>query len=109
MSEPSTILEAATTCRFAFRTATTVPRLMQQEWAENRLADFNLWSAGAGAYTIGKASLDHRLRANPEAHIIIINLLLMLKILIDKCIDRGTNVSHSARSSLFPSESDTAP
>ncbi|KAJ5376147.1 hypothetical protein N7509_013033 [Penicillium cosmopolitanum] len=63
---------------------------MQQEWAENRLADFNLWSAGAGAYTIGKASLDHRLRANPEAHIIIINLLLMLKILIDKCIDRDS-------------------
>jgi hypothetical protein len=62
---------------------------MQQEWAENRLADFNLWAIGAGASNTGKASLDHRLRANPEAHTILLNLLLMLKILLQKCIGGG--------------------
>lgn len=89
MTEPSTISEAVAACRLVFRTATTVPRLMQQEWAENRLADFNLWAIGAGASNTGKASLDHRLRANPEAHTILLNLLLMLKILLQKCIGGG--------------------
>lgn len=89
MSEPLTILDAATVCRHNFRAATAVPRLMQQEWAENRLADFNLWSTGAGASASGKASLDHRLHANPEAHAVLVNLLLMLRILIQKCIDGG--------------------
>ncbi|KAJ5995826.1 hypothetical protein N7481_002803 [Penicillium waksmanii] len=65
---------------------------MQNEWAENRLADFNLWSTGVGAYTMGKASLDHRLRANPEAHTILINLLLMLKILIHRCIAGASEI-----------------
>lgn len=89
MAEPSTIFEAATACRLLFRTATTTPRLMQQEWAENKLADFNLWAMGAGATSMMKASLDYRLSANPEAHTILLNLLLMLKILIQKCIDGG--------------------
>ncbi|KAJ5381562.1 uncharacterized protein N7496_003990 [Penicillium cataractarum] len=87
MAEASTIFEAATACHHILRTAITVPRLMQQEWAENRLADFNLWAMGAGASSTGKASLDHRLRANPEAHTILLNLLLMLQILLQKCID----------------------
>ncbi|OOQ87104.1 hypothetical protein PEBR_18808 [Penicillium brasilianum] len=85
MAEASTIFEAARECRQGFRKATTVPRLMHQEWAENRLADFNLWAIGAGASSTGKASLDHRLHANPEAHTILFNLLLMLRILLQKC------------------------
>lgn len=92
MAEPSTIFEAATACRLLFRTATTTPRLMQEEWAENRLADFNLWAMGVGATSTMKASLDHRLRANPDARTILLNLLLMLKILIQKCIDGGMYV-----------------
>jgi hypothetical protein len=86
-ANPSTIFEAAAACRRIFRTATTAPRLMRQEWAENRLADFNLWSTNAGATSTGKASLDHRLRGTPEAQIILLNLLLMLRILVQKCID----------------------
>ncbi|KAF3396453.1 hypothetical protein F1880_006928 [Penicillium rolfsii] len=68
------------------------PRLMQQEWAENRLADFNLWAMGAGATGTMKASLDYRLRADPEAHNILLNLLLMLEILIQKCIDGAREI-----------------
>ncbi|KAH8704080.1 hypothetical protein BGW36DRAFT_288147, partial [Talaromyces proteolyticus] len=89
MSESSTIFDAATACHHVFRMAKTAPRLMQQEWAENRLADFNVWSAGAGAFAEGKTSLDHRLGSNPEAHTILINLLLMLRILVQKFIDGG--------------------
>lgn len=94
MEEASTIFEAATACRHVLRTAITVPRLMEQEWAENRLADFNLWAMGAGALSTGKASLDHRLRANPEAHTILLNLLLMLRILLQKCINGCMKFDH---------------
>jgi hypothetical protein len=73
---------------------------MQEEWAENRLADFNLWAMGAGATSTMRASLDHRLRANPEAHTILLNLLLMLKILIQKCIDGGMYVIYPERNFL---------
>lgn len=89
MSELPTILNAAAACRDMFRAAMTIPQLMQQKWAENRLADFNLWTAGAGASTTGKASLDHRLRANRETHTIIVNLLRMLRILVEKCIEEA--------------------
>jgi hypothetical protein len=71
------------------RTAITTPRLMHQEWAENRLADFNLWASSAGASATGKASLDYRLRENLDAHTILINLLSMLRILVQKCISQG--------------------
>lgn len=91
MSELPTILNAAIACRDIFRAATKVPRLMQQEWAENRLADFNLWASGAGASAKGKASLDHRLQTNNEAHSIIFNLLSMLRILVEKCIEEAYN------------------
>ena len=98
MSEATTIFDTAMACHYAFKEATSSPRLMHQEWAENRLADFNLWSSGAGASTTGKASLDRRLRANPEARTILINLLLMLKILVQKCIDGGTcHTTHRLR------------
>lgn len=84
-----TIFDAVTECRRIFRTATTVPRLMRREWEENRLADFNIWSKGSGASTTGRSSLDYRLHDNPKARTILINLLLMLRILIEKCVDGG--------------------
>jgi hypothetical protein len=64
--------------------AIATPRLMHQEWAENRLADFNLWASSAGTYATGKASLDYRLRENVD-----VNLLSMLRILVQKCISQG--------------------
>ncbi|KAL2858223.1 hypothetical protein BJX68DRAFT_163001 [Aspergillus pseudodeflectus] len=85
----ATIFDAATECRYIFRTAITTPRLMHQEWPENRLADFNLWASSAGASATGKASLDYRLRENLDAHTILINLLSMLRILVQKCISQG--------------------
>lgn len=89
MSDPCTIFNAAIACRRIFRKALTVPRLTQQEWAENRLAEFNLWAAGAGAYATEKASMDHRLRGNKDAHTILVNLLSMLAILVQKCIEEA--------------------
>ncbi|OGM44697.1 hypothetical protein ABOM_007418 [Aspergillus bombycis] len=54
------------------------------------MADFNLWAAGAGASATGKASLDYRLRAKPQALRIVTNLLLILKALVEDCIADST-------------------
>ncbi|KAL2798680.1 hypothetical protein BJX66DRAFT_21618 [Aspergillus keveii] len=96
MSEFATIFDAATACRYIFRTAIATPRLMHQEWAENRLADFNLWASSAGAFTTGKASLDYRLRENLDAHTILINLLSMLRILVQRCISQAGEIEDTA-------------
>lgn len=95
MSEPCTIFNAAIACRRIFRKALTVSRLTQEEWAENRLAEFNLWAAGAGAYATEKASMDHRLRDNQDAHTILVNLLSMLEILVQKCIEEARQADDS--------------
>lgn len=58
---------------------------MIDEWAENRLADFNLWVSGIGALAPGRASLDSRLALKPEALQIITNLLRLLTLTVDEC------------------------
>lgn len=63
--------------------------MMVDEWAENRLADFNIWIFGTGATARGKASLDSRLAARPETKEIIIELLHHLSLLIHQCKDFG--------------------
>lgn len=39
---------------------------MNKEWAENRLADFNIWAAGVGASAKQKASPEERLAFEPQ-------------------------------------------
>ncbi len=79
---------------------------MKDEWAENRMADFNLWAAGAGALTTGKASLDHRLKTDPQTHRIVTNLVLILEALVEDCI---TNVTRMAAFAFqYPSPANSA-
>lgn len=56
------ILETLQPCQKALEDNLHVPPLMEYEWAQNRLADFNLWCAGLGALAKGRVSLDHRLQ-----------------------------------------------
>ncbi|KAF9890246.1 hypothetical protein FE257_006158 [Aspergillus nanangensis] len=101
-----TIFDATARCRRAFQEATHIPRLMQQEWAEDRMAEFNLWAAGVGASVTGKASLDDRLCANQETQTIITNLLLMLEILLHQCIGEApSNQDGKTGSALTEEES----
>lgn len=57
--------------------------VMKDEWAENRLADFNIWVSGIGASARNRASLDSRLK--PEACEAIANLLRLLAGVVDEC------------------------
>lgn len=84
---PPAILEAFQACRKSLRGCVDIPALMHHEWAENHLADFNLWGAGIGASADGRASLDSRLALKPSARDVIVNLLRIFKTLIEECHD----------------------
>lgn len=88
MADQVTIYEATLACHRVFRDSAAVPTL--QEWAENRVADLNLWASGAGALQVGKASLDARLSSNPDAKIFVVNLLGMLQVFVERCVETGT-------------------
>jgi hypothetical protein len=62
---------------------------MEYQWAENRMADFNLWVSGTGASIRTRASLDSRLAPQPEASEVIANILLVLSSIVDECRELG--------------------
>ncbi|KAF3231758.1 hypothetical protein TWF128_004499 [Orbilia oligospora] len=89
MSEQETIREATIASRETLQRCLEIPRLTRNGWAENRLLDFNLWCAGAGVFADGKLSFDHRLAPKPEIRGSIIDLLLLLNIFVEGCIEKA--------------------
>ncbi|GAT22687.1 hypothetical protein RIB2604_01601020 [Aspergillus luchuensis] len=87
MADQSSIYEATLACYQVFRGSAAVPAL--QEWAENCLADLKLWANGAGALKVGKASLDASLTSNPDARDFVVNLLGMLQVFVERCVETG--------------------
>lgn len=83
------IFEATAACLQSFTDCLAVEALMKDEWAENRLADFNLWVSGTGASAGGRTSLDSRLALKPEAREVIANLLRLLTGVVDECKELG--------------------
>ncbi|KAJ5638441.1 hypothetical protein N7528_000831 [Penicillium herquei] len=80
-----TIAEVVQTCVDGLVECLVVAALMKNEWAENRLADLNLWISGTGALARGRASLDHRLATRPEVREVVLNSLRLLSTMIDEC------------------------
>ncbi|KAF3190604.1 hypothetical protein TWF788_008124 [Orbilia oligospora] len=89
VTHEETILDATITTRENLRHCLLVPRLTRNGWAENRLLDFNLWCAGAGVFADGKLSFDHRLAAKPEILASVIDLLHLLNIFIENCVEKA--------------------
>lgn len=89
MPAPPIIFEATATCRQRFEQCLLITSLMRDEWAENRLADFNLWAAGVGASASRQASLDERLVFKPHVRDVIANLLRMLNTFMGQCQEYG--------------------
>jgi hypothetical protein len=83
------IFEATAACLQSFTDCLAVEALMKDEWAENRLADFNLWVSGIGASARSRASLDSRLALKPEIREVIANLLRLLAGVVDECRKLG--------------------
>lgn len=83
------ISEATAVCSQSFTDCLAIEALMTDEWAENRLADFNLWVSGIGASAHGRASLDSRLALKLETREVIVNLLRLLAGVVDECKELG--------------------
>lgn len=81
------IFHATKACRWSLQDCQSIEALMDGGWAENRLADFNLWAAGVGASARTEVSLDWRLHFQPKARLVLTSLLVTLKKFIEQCKD----------------------
>lgn len=83
------ICEATNATRHTLTECTSIKPLMVNEWAENRLMDFNLWDAGVGASLKSHACLDERLITQPAVQTVVLGLLSALKAFAQDCIGSG--------------------
>ncbi|KAL3293052.1 Pfs NACHT and Ankyrin domain protein [Colletotrichum asianum] len=81
----NSIAAVAAKCRDSLLQCTNIPTLMQLEWAENRLAEFKLWTATTGALAGDAASLDARLITEPDTKDLVNGLLVLLAHCLEKC------------------------
>ncbi|WYZ34171.1 hypothetical protein EsH8_I_000447 [Colletotrichum jinshuiense] len=72
----------------------------RDDWANQRLIDFNLWSAASGASEDGRYSLDDKLLMAKPTATVVSDLLDLLSIFVNAC-----NPSHDAPTSPALSES----
>jgi hypothetical protein len=62
-------------CQSLFTHCLSNPLFSELEWFENRQGEFNLWAASLKAASIGRSSLDYRVRDSPEVRESICDLL----------------------------------
>ncbi|KAK5200380.1 hypothetical protein LTR92_000923 [Exophiala xenobiotica] len=93
-----TISAATQRCRLSLTQCLQIPLLMEREWAENKLADFNLWASGIGAAAEhgDKISLDSRLNGKPALFDVFLRLLEMLLTCLEECQSLSASVSVTA-------------
>ncbi|KAH0532212.1 hypothetical protein TsFJ059_000935 [Trichoderma semiorbis] len=97
-------------CISDFESCLSIKPLMKEGWAENRLADLNLWASGVGALASPGASLDRRLQFQPKPRLVLINLLLTLRDFISSCRMHGLNKTPVKKENIDnEAESETAP
>ncbi|KAK6603633.1 Vegetative incompatibility protein HET-E-1-like protein 15 [Botrytis cinerea] len=101
METSGVIFEATAACIQSFKACLAAKALTKNEWAENRLADFNLWASGIGASTRSRASLDSRLALRPETRNVIANVLRLLAATVDKCTKLGEALPPSVSGQLL--------
>ncbi|OBS26153.1 hypothetical protein FPOA_00096 [Fusarium poae] len=79
------IYHATRECILSLEACLSLKALMKDGWAENRLADMNLWASGVGALAKPYASLDRRLEFQPKPRLVLTSLLLSLHKIIENC------------------------
>ncbi|KAL7936122.1 hypothetical protein V8C35DRAFT_250369 [Trichoderma chlorosporum] len=102
--EPHAVCIATDAIRSALEKCSSIDTLMQNEWAENRRLDFNLWAAGLGASSASASSLDQRLANQPAARSVVLGLLSSLEMLIHNCIE----ITHGESIDIEETEIDTS-
>lgn len=83
------IFDATALARRGLESCLSIASLTHNEWAENRLMDFNLWASGVGASAKPPANLDQRLESQPDVRAVILGLLSTLAAFVDVCLKLG--------------------
>ena len=83
------IHHAATNSRFFLESFLRVSLLKENEWAEDRLIDFNLWASGVGVFAKPPASLDDRLKLNEDVQSVVLSLLSTFNMFLELCVEHG--------------------
>lgn len=82
------IAAASAACRDQFTQCLTTQSL-KEAWAEDRLADFNIWDASMAASSASRSSLENRLESKPLIRNVVLNILNVLYETISHCKDLG--------------------
>ncbi|KAK3987552.1 armadillo-type protein [Cladorrhinum sp. PSN332] len=90
------IYDATIVCRQSLQDCQSLDPLARNGWAENRLADFDLWAAGVGAAVKHQASLDQRLQFRPKVHLVLTGLLSNLASIIAQCRELAVSAQNGA-------------
>lgn len=83
------IANATNASRRALERCVSIGSSMVNEWAENRLMDFNFWDSGVGASSTSRVCLDERLASQPAVRTVVVSLLSTLTIFVHDCIELG--------------------
>lgn len=69
---PDNIFYASNACRQSLKDCLTITSLIKNEWAENRLSEFNLWAVGVGISAMKQGnSFDKRLAIETDVRDVI--------------------------------------
>lgn len=93
----NSIFHSSAACHQSFKDCLEIACLKNNDWAENRLAEFKLWAARFGASIEVQNSLDKRLAFEPELRAVLSNLLVLLKGFIEQCKELGRLKYNSTR------------
>lgn len=108
MATKESIADVTASCLNHFSDCLGIESLMVDEWAENRMADFNIWIFSMGATARGRASLDSRLASRPGTRNVIIELLHLLDALICQCKGFDQDAATPDSASLHSDDEDFA-
>lgn len=90
---------AGKACQQAIESCEAIEPLMHQQWARNRLIDFNRWAAGVGLFASRKNALDYRLAQYPDVTRVLLSIMKILA-------DTASRLSHG---NLIPASTGARP
>lgn len=83
------IREKTRACKDAFQRCFGIQDLSEDDWIEQKSAEFNWWISGLNADKIGPGSLDSRLMLRPDVRDVVVDLLGGLGMALSRCEEIG--------------------
>ncbi|KAK3361563.1 hypothetical protein B0T24DRAFT_641866 [Lasiosphaeria ovina] len=88
-------------CNDRFRACLSLAVFSDDDWMDDRSADFNVWGFSIKADATGRSSLDYRLRNWPEVRSIVVGLLKSLSHCL-KAIEKTASSQNTNSSAISP-------